>query len=354
MLCWSSSTSRPLRFIQPCWCRPVPYRPSSALDSKRWRMLTYGVPSNSTASKLRPPVTSATSGLPAASKKATRPSASETSAEIPDAATRSLPSASTASNCGAAPSRATRIRLSERSKSPSRSAVTRMMPSDTTCRRTSAVPSAVGRTTRSSPTRSQLVAACAPQPASATATGSASRRGKRESRVMASVLLGVDVGRGAIARKGYAQQLHCVGKIQAVVGLVAVPVALELPGAVDVAAFLDAVVDQRFAFGRGVDAHARMHAGDQELVRTQLGDQRRTDRLGIARHRALEPEMRQAVADRRVPAPVEADGLLRHAGLLCHAVQPSFRRCLRELAHALVDQGEAKRERRDGVRSGAL
>src|SRR5690606_31585861 len=188
---------------------------------------------------------------------------------MPAAATRSLPSASLASNCGTAPSRSTRIRLLERAKSPSGSAVTRMMRSETTCRRTSAAPSAVGRTTRPSSTRSQLVAACALQPARAMATGNASRRGKRESRVMASVLLGVDVGSGAIGGKAYAQQLHCIGKVQAVVGLVAVPVALELPGAIDVAAFLDTVVDQRMALCRRMERHPRMHAGHQELVRSQ-------------------------------------------------------------------------------------
>src|SRR5690606_31207020 len=250
-------------------------------------------------SKLRPPATSDTSGLPAASKKATRPSSSETSAEMPAAATRSLPSASLASNCGTAPSRSTRIRLLERAKLPSGSAVTRMMRSDTTCRRTSAAPSAEGRTTRPSSLRSQLSAACAPQPARAMATGSANRRGKRESRGMASVLLGVDVGSGAVGRKAHAQQLHCGGKVQAVIGLVAVPVALELPGAIDVAAFLDTVVDQRFVLCRRMQCHPCMHAGHQELVRAELGDQRATDRFGIAGHRTLEPEVRQAVADRR-------------------------------------------------------
>src|SRR5690606_11385207 len=174
------------------------------------------------------------------------------------------------------------IRLWERWKSPSGSAVTRMMRSDTTCRRTSAAPSALGRTTRPSSTRSQLVAACAPPAAMAMATGSASRRGIRESRGMASVLLGVDVGRGAIGREAHAQQLHGVGEVQAVVGLVAVPVALELPGAIDVTAFLDTVVDQRLACRGRVEGHPRMHAGHQELVRPQLGDQGAADRLGIA------------------------------------------------------------------------
>src|SRR5690606_5746324 len=128
------------------------------------------------------------------------------------------------------------------------SAVMRMIRSDTTCRRTSAASSAAGRTTTSLPTCSQRVSARAPPPARIAASGRASSGADRRNRCMASVLAGLDVGGGAVGRQARAQQLHGVGEVQSLVGLDAVPVAVDLAACVHVAAFLDPSVDQPLAF----------------------------------------------------------------------------------------------------------
>jgi hypothetical protein len=95
----------------------------------------------------RPPATSDRIGLPAWSRKETRPLSGDTSAITRAVARRTFPSSAVVtSNAGTAPSSSTRIRLGERAKSPSGSALTRTIPSLTTCSRTSAAPSAVGCT----------------------------------------------------------------------------------------------------------------------------------------------------------------------------------------------------------------
>src|SRR5688500_6408713 len=87
------------------------------------------------------------------------------------------------------------------------------------------------------------------------------------------------------------QPLRGTGKVEPVIGLVAVPDPPELPLAVLVRALLHAVVDQVDKLVGGVNRHPRVVTRYEELVRRQLDDQRGSGGLRIAGRRTDEPEL---------------------------------------------------------------
>src|ERR1700683_5096537 len=101
-------------------------------------------------------------------------------------------------------------------------------------------------------------------------------------------------------------QLHSKGlrrrrEVQAVVGLIAVPDAVEPPYPVFVAAFLNAH-ELALLAGRGRrEVHAGVQRGNQEFIGTELADQRAADRLRITGGLFAESELRHAVGNHSAP-----------------------------------------------------
>src|SRR4051794_40116285 len=88
----------------------------------------------------------------------------------------------------------------------------------------------------------------------------------------------------AVGAEAYSQQDRA-GEVQAVVGLVAIPAAAHLPGAVDERPFLDAEPLHVAAIGDcGREADAHVGSGDEEFVGSELehhASADRTRRIGI-------------------------------------------------------------------------
>src|SRR4051812_46450176 len=88
----------------------------------------------------------------------------------------------------------------------------------------------------------------------------------------------------AVGAEAYSQQDRA-GEVQAVVGLIAIPAAAHLPGAVDERPFLDAEPLHVAAIGDcGREADAHVGSGDEELVRPKLEHHASADgapRIGI-------------------------------------------------------------------------